>query len=141
MLHPQAQRLSSPYPGMTVLGSRSSIKETSLTTLPNVRIRSTIAPVTMKLYECSVSVLTNSSEPLIYCHLLYIFHRFLLLHGNVTYLVTLGSEFTQLYKWVPGYRQWWLCVWAAFRILIVACGWMFPGEVEMVFDWTGLPGK
>ena len=23
-------------------------------------------------------------------------------------------QFTQLYKWVPGYRQWWICVRAAF---------------------------
>ena len=27
-----------------------------------------------------------------------------------------------------------VCVRAAFRTLIVACGWMLPREVEMVFD-------
>ena len=43
-------------------------------------------------------------------------------------------QFTQLYKLVPGNRQWWICVRAAFRTLIVACGWMLPREVEMVFD-------
>ena len=37
--------------------------------------------------------------------------------------------------------KWWICVRAAFRTLILACGWMLPREVEVIFDWTGLPGK
>ena len=35
---------------------------------------------------------------------------------------------------VPGYRQWWICVRAAFRALIVAYGWMLPREAEMVLS-------
>ena len=61
---------------------------------------------------------------------------------------TLGKFFhstllqsTQLYKWVPGYRQVVDMCTSSFRALIVACGWMLRREVEMVFDWTGLPGK
>ena len=48
---------------------------------------------------------------------------------------------TQLYKWVPGYKQVVDMCTSSLRALIVAYGWMLPREVEMVFHWTGLPGK
>ena len=48
--------------------------------------------------------------------------------------------FTQLYKWVPGYRsQLWKCEW-----IVVArnccMARMLHREVELVSEWTGLPG-
>ena len=60
---------------------------------------------------------------------------------------TLGKYFhstllqlTHLYKWVPGYRLVDMCT-SSLRALIAAYGWMLPREVEVVFDWTGPPGK
>ena len=51
----------------------------------------------------------------------------------------LTPQFTQLYKWVPGYRQWWKCEWTIFaRNCCVAR--MLPGEAELVSERTGLPG-
>ena len=51
-----------------------------------------------------------------------------------------GLLWTQLYKWVPGYRQLWKC-----ECLVVArnccMARMLPGEVELVSEWTGLPGN
>ena len=61
--------------------------------------------------------------------------------NSVVFFHSTLHQFTQLYKWVPGYRQWWICVCTAFRTLIVACAWMLPREVEIVFDWTGMSGK
>ena len=46
---------------------------------------------------------------------------------------------TQLYKWVPGYRQWWKC-----ECLVIArnccMARMLLGEAEFVSEWTGLSG-
>ena len=41
-------------------------------------------------------------------------------------------QFTQMYKGVPGYRHWWICVLNC--ALIVAYGWMLPREIEMVSE-------
>ena len=46
---------------------------------------------------------------------------------------------TQLYKWVPGYRQWWKCE----RLIVVrncCMARMLPRETELVSEWTGLSG-
>ena len=44
-------------------------------------------------------------------------------------------QFTQPYKWVPGYRRWWKYEWVVFTR---NCGmvWMVAREVELVSEWT-----
>ena len=52
----------------------------------------------------------------------------------------LMPQLTQLYKWVPGHREWWKCEW-----IVVAhnccVARMLTREVELVSEWTGLPGR
>ena len=56
------------------------------------------------------------------------------------FILSTTPQFTQLYKWVPGYRQWWTCEWIVVaRICCMAR--MLPGEAELVSEWTGLPGE
>ena len=52
----------------------------------------------------------------------------------------LMPHLTQLYKWVPGYRQWWKC---ECLVVVRNCclARMLPGEAELVSEWTGLPGR
>ena len=42
-------------------------------------------------------------------------------------------QFTQLYERVPGYRQWWIFIRAAF-VYKLQQGWIRPREVEVVSD-------
>ena len=55
------------------------------------------------------------------------------------FVLSTMPQFTQLYKWVPGYSQWEKCDrkdfssnWSIVR--------MVPREVVLVSEWTGLPG-
>ena len=80
--------------------------------------------------------------------LLLILCRFLslvIIHRQWSMFLSLGifvlfttPQSTQLYKWVPCYRQWWTCEW-----IVVARNCcmtrMLPREAELVSEWTGLP--
>ena len=45
-------------------------------------------------------------------------------------------QVTQLHKWLLGYRQWWKCDWIDFAHKCCMAR-MLPGEVELVWEWTG----
>ena len=49
-------------------------------------------------------------------------------------------QFTQLYKWVPGYRRWWKCQWIVVARNCCMAIWILPREVVLVPERTGLPG-
>ena len=56
------------------------------------------------------------------------------------FILSTMPQFTQLYKRVPGYRQWWKCE----QIVIArncCVARMLPREAELVSEWTGLPGE
>ena len=54
-------------------------------------------------------------------------------------VVSTTTQFIQLYKWVPDYRQWWKCEWVVF-VRNCCMARMIPREVELVVEWTSLPG-
>ena len=56
------------------------------------------------------------------------------------FVLSTTPQFSGLYKWVPGFRRWWKCE----RIVLArncCAARMLPREVELVSEWTGLPGR
>ena len=56
------------------------------------------------------------------------------------FILSTMPQFNQLYKWVPGYRQWWKYEWLVFAARNCCMASMLPSEAELVSVWTSLPG-
>ena len=101
-----------------------------------------------KMYACKNSIWSNTTvRTMVYCQRgppkdpdKMLIPPLLMFQSVSIFVLHTTPQFTKLYKWVPVYRCSWKCEWIVFaRNCCVAR--MLTREVELMSQWTGLPGK